>query len=404
MNKLFSKMIYTLPVLMLVLSACSDDGDPKSGNADAKYVILSAAVKWDAGYLTSFNSMPTGIINEIADQSLQVTNSFGFRSYKNWIFSRKSTSGDVGLQKYTVNEDGTLKDEGFIVGATQFLVVDDTKGYYLDETRSTMKLQAFNPTLMQRTGEVDLSSLRNTTLAEYQVVGKHTIAAKEGKLYAGVTYGTITGAGFGDDVINHIEFAVIDIATNTFEKTIKYDLGGLKSIGWGSSGNKMWTVGDDGALYFYSTGLTNGFTKTSVIRIKKGETDFDKNWRLDAHDLAAGSSIVTGLIKNGKMYLELPSEPLVHTFANLQNTIFEYYVVDLNTKVATKITGMPKHHYAYANEQAITEIDGKIMFWVRNTEENIDGYYSLNSDGTSTTQVFNIEHTGFMWGLVKLQK
>jgi hypothetical protein len=139
-----------------------------------------------------------------------------------------------------------------------------------------------------------------------------------------------------------------------------------------------------------------------VIRIKKDETDFDKTWRLDAHEIQPGSSIATGLVKNGKIYIELPSEPLEAGFGNLQNFIYDYYAVDLSTKVATKITGMPKHHYAYANEQAITEIDGKIYFWVRNADENIDGYYSLNSNGTSATQAFNIDHDGFMWGFAKL--
>jgi hypothetical protein len=401
MFKLLSKISFVCFAAALVFSSCSDDDDASDSNADAKYVILSAAEKWETGYFTSFSSFPSGTVNDISAQSLQVNSSFGFRTYKKWIFSRTNAAGDAGLQKYSVNEDGSLKDEGFIVGSSQFLVVDATTGFYLDETRSTMKIQTFNPTTMQRTGDIDLTSLRDESF-EYQVVGKHTLAAKGGKLYAGINYGTISGQGFGDDQVDYIEFAVIDIASRTLDKTIKYEDGGLNSIGWGSSGNKMWTIGDDGALYLYSTGLTNGFVKSSVIRIKKDETDFDKTWRLDAHEIQPGSSIATGLVKNGKIYIELPSEPLEAGFGNLQNFIYDYYAVDLSTKVATKITGMPKHHYAYANEQAITEIDGKIYFWVRNADENIDGYYSLNSNGTSATQAFNIDHDGFMWGFAKL--
>jgi hypothetical protein len=63
---------------------------------------------------------------------------------------------------------------------------------------------------------------------------------------------------------------------------------------------------------------------------------------------------------------------------------------------------MPKHHYAYASEQAITEIDGTVYFWVRNIDEGVDAYYKLNTDGSSATQAFNVDHDGFMWGFVKL--
>jgi len=91
---------------------------------------------------------------------------------------------------------------------------------------------------------------------------------------------------------------------------------------------------------------------------------------------------------------------MLDDFSNLQDIVYDYYAIDLNTKEETKISGMPQHHYAWANEQAITEIDGKLYFWVRNLADNIDGYYELN--GTSATQVFNVAHDGFMWGFVKL--
>jgi hypothetical protein len=405
MKKLFSIFRYAF-LAVVVLSACSDDDDKSGTSTSPKYVMLNAAEKWDEGYFTTFDDMPSGTVAAVESNSFQVNTSFGFRSFKNWIFTRANAAGDVGLQKYTVNADGSLKAEAFILNATQFLVVDETTGFYSDEKRGTMKIQVFNPTTMERTGEIDLSALRNDEISEYQAVGKHTIAAKGGKLYVGITYTPAANEGYGGDVIDHIEFAVIDIATKTFDKVISYEDGDINAIGWGSSGNKMWSLGDDGALYFYSTGLTNGFASSKVIRIKADATEFDTEWVLDGVDHGQGTktSIATGLVKNGKLYLELSSEDLAANFANLQSMIFEYYVVDLATGESAKITGMPKHHYAYANEQAITEIDGDIYFWVRNLDDEIDGYYKLNANGTSATQTFNVDHDGFMWGFVKLEE
>jgi hypothetical protein len=365
-----------------------------------RFVLMTSTERFGSGYFTALDSLPKGNIQPTNAKSLQVKEAFGFRTFGKWFFNRTNPAGDVGLQKYSLNADGSLKDEGFIAGSTQYLVVNETTGYYLDETRSLLKLQKFNPTTMLRTGEVDLSAVQKQGV-EYQAVGKHTIAAKDGKLFVGISYGTKTAAGYGDDVFNAIEFAVVDIATDKYEKTIKYD--GLKGVGWGSSGNKMWSIGDDGALYLYSTGLGNtGFANTAIIRVKKGETDFDKTWVFSTKDLQAGNSLATALVKGGKLYFEMASAPLKADYSNLTTTIFNYYVYDMTSKQITKIEGLPLHDYAYANDQAIIEIDGKVYLWVKNSAEKIDGYYVV--DGTKATQVFNVALDGAIQGFAKLSE
>lgn len=406
MNRILSKLYLFLFAGSILLSACSDDEVNPDEAGDDKYVVLSTTEKWGAGYMTSYSEFPAGDVAKITDESLQVTNAFGFRSFGKWIFLSNNAAGEPGIQKYSVNADGSLRNEGFLAtGATlQYHVVDETHGYYLDGNRSTINLQTFNPSTMQRTGEVDLSSLEKETVdgknVEFQTIGQHILATKEGKLYAGITYGTITGGGYGDDIVDYVEFAVIDMATNTLDKTITYE--GMTPLGWGSSGNKMWTLGDDGALYFCSPGLAKGMATSSIVRIKAGETEFDKDWIVKAVDYNGPSSIATVRVKNGTLYTELASIDILDDFSNLEAIVFDYYAINLETREATKITGMPQHHYVWANEQAITEIDGKLYFWVKNPAEGIDAYYVLNSDGTSATQAFNVDHDGYMWGFVKL--
>jgi hypothetical protein len=378
-----------------------DNADPTPTPQEKdKFILMTSIERFGSGYFTALDSLPKGTIQPTNAKSLQVKEAFGFRTFGKWFFNRTNPAGDVGLQKYSLNADGSLKNEGFIAGSTQYLVVNETTGYYLDETRSLLKLQKFNPATMLRTGEVDLSVIQKQGVA-YQAVGKHTIAAKEGKLFVGISYGTKEAAGYGDDVFNAIEFAVVDIATDKYEKTIKYD--GLKGVGWGSSGNKMWSIGDDGALYLYSTGLGNtGFANTAIIRVKKGETDFDKTWLFSTKDMQAGNSLATALIKGGKLYFEMASAPLKADYSNLTSTIFDYYVYDMTSKQVTKFEDLPKHDYAYANDQAITEIDGKIYLWVKNSAQKIDGYYVV--DGTKTTQVFNVALDGAIQGFAKLSE
>lgn len=408
---LFKYLFYFFAASTFIGCSSDDDIDGPTPEEKDKFILMTTTSRFDAGFITPLSGFPSGSIQNNNPKTLQVVSAFGFRTFKNWLFNRSNAAGDEGLQKYTVNPDGSLKDEGFIARSSQYLVVNETSGYYLDVTRGTLKLQKFNPTTMLRTGEVDLSVVKKDGV-EYQAVGQHTIAAKEGKLFVGITYGTKKDGGYGDDVFNAVEFAVVDLATDKYEKTIKYD--GLKSIGWGSSGNKMWSIGDDGALYLYSTGLGNSaFSNPSIIRIKKGETDFDKTWVFSTKALKAGNSIATALVKSGKLYFEMATVPLKTDYSNLTASIFEYYTYDMTSKQITKIEGMPLHDYAYANEQAITEIDGKVYLWVRNgtvttsgtttvTTVNEDGYYVV--DGNKATSVFKVAHDGSIQGFAKLSE
>lgn len=399
-TSLIKSLLFCLALAAFAGCSSDDNSDPTpTPETKEKFVLMTSIDRFGAGYFTALDGLPSGTIQNTNSKSLQVADAFGFRSFGKWFFNRSNAAGDGGLQKYSLNADGSLKDEGFIAGASQYLVVNETTGYYLDETRALLKLQKFNPTTMLRTGEVDLSAVQKQGV-EYQAVGKHTIAAKEGKLFVGISYGTKVAAGYGDEVFNAIEFAVVDIATDKYEKSIKYD--GLKGVGWGSSGNKMWSIGDDGALYLYSTGLgITAFSNTAIIRIKKGETDFDKSWVFSTKEWQSANSLAIALIKGGKLYFEMASEPLKADYSNLSKApIFDYYTYDFTTRQVTKLEGLPRHEYAYANDQAITEIDGKVFLWVKNATQKIDGYYVL--DGTKATQAFNVALDGAVQGFVKL--
>ncbi|MES1249545.1 MAG: hypothetical protein ABUL46_02630, partial [Chitinophaga rupis] len=218
--------IFFMAIAFLLFS-CSKSSKTATDAGNNYILLTNEADLGTPGYMGARATMPQGNLSNIGATSLQVAEAFGFTQYKKWIFTRTSVSGQTGIQRFTVGADGKISDAGFIADGQMFHIVNDTEGYYLDEKRGTMLLQRFNPTTMQRTGQIDLSSLSMDGV-EYQVVGKHTIASKEGKLFVGVTYGTTQAQGYGDDVVDYIKMAVIDIATNTLEKTIKYD--GLKGL------------------------------------------------------------------------------------------------------------------------------------------------------------------------------
>jgi hypothetical protein len=401
MYKFLKQTVGILSIAAILTSCSKNDNNPSPGESKKGSYILftNEADLATAGYMTAYMTMPSGNLSNIGANTLQMKTAFGFTKFNNWIFNRTSISGQTGIQKLEVGDNGKITSTGFIPNGAMFHIVNSTVGYYLDPVKGSMLLQIFNPTTMTRTGEIDLTSLKLPNI-EYQAVGQHIIAAKEGKLYVGVTYGTTQRGGYGDDVVDYIKMAVIDIATNKLEKSIQYN--GLKSLGWGASANKMWTLGDDGALYLYYTGFNEGVTNSSIIRIKKGETDFDRTWILKADSFQEHSSIGISLVKNGKIYVQLPSVALAPDFSNLGTSIWDYYAIDISTLKATKITGTPATRYAHSNEQGITQIDGKIYLWIANATTKENGYYLLNESNNTASKAFNVTDGGLVSGFFKL--
>ena len=189
MKKRFLTSVLFLTMGSLVLTSCSSDNNdttPTEPSATGKYVLLTAeSTTANAGYYAAYDNLPTGAVDNIGGYSLQARAYGGFRHYKNWIFNKATLSGETGVVRFSLNASGILEQSGFIKCGTsaQNLVVDETTGFYFDADRGKTKIQKFNPTTMQRTGEIDLSELveKGTGISTNVTTGDQTIIAKEGK-------------------------------------------------------------------------------------------------------------------------------------------------------------------------------------------------------------------------------
>lgn len=401
---------------LFAFASCSSDDN--SGSEPTKpeetnktsYAVLTATlgVQPFVGYLTNYAKMPEGNLDNIQKGSLQVKGN-GIKAYGEWVFQRlqlgRTSSPDDGILRYTINPDGSLVESGRITGmSSNFYVHDKTTGYYADAGRSLLKLQIFNPSTMQRTGEIDLSAVEDKK-AEYQAVGTNFIAAKEGKLYVDIITGTQKGKGNGmtDPARGYVQIAVIDIATAKYEKTIKDTR--ISFVGYPGNANQMWSTGEDGALYICSHGFgvdgsTNG---SAIVRIKKGTTDFDNKWIVNVNDYMKDATVGSVTEKGGKLYTAWGDKAFV--YGDILGTAnFTYYAFDKENIAAgpKAVEGIPASTYAFQDAQAISTIDGKVYFRVVNNKD-YNGYYVLGSDNVAKP-AFNIGKGGNVWGLVKLVK
>lgn len=410
MNKFFRINVLFITLLTVLLSySCSDDDndEPKeNGSKNSNYILLTGDMGQNQAYATAYANMPSGDVNNIKTGSL-VFDCNGLQSFGNWVFKRASPNKkQATLFRYSVNEAGNLVEDNELSGsqASSRFIYNDTLGFYTAADLGLLKIQKFNPSTIQRTGEIDLSHLKSSEFG-YQAVGTSLMVAKEGKLYVNYytnkenqeeNYRKNTPPGF-------IQLVVIDIKTQKYEKTIRRD--GINFIGYPAHENQMWCIGDDGALYLCShgfgpTGITNN---SAIVRIKKGETDFDQNWIIEANKYTQGTTFGAVCVKNNKLYTLMSTTPMKFETILTDDT-YNFYTFDKEdlSKAPTLLKDIPSTTYPFVCGQVITEIDNKIYFRVVNNKGN-NGYYVLDNDNTFK-QAFNVNSGGVIWGLCKLVK
>lgn len=401
-----------------MLSSCnkSDPTNSKPSNPEStsgKYVLLTAewAVKDGSGYYAAYDKMPTGEIDNIGAYSLQSRNHGGFRTFGNWMFNRQKLSGETGIVRYGIGNSGKFQETGFIKCGTsaQHLEVSETLGYYFDADRGKTKVQKFNPSTMERTGELDLSEVvdKGQGISTNVYIGNQTLVAKEGKLFVNITYAREGGNGHNDNTRNY-RLAVVDIATEKVEKVIVHPT--AKNHGYSSSEFPAWIKGSDDALYLLTTGWNINQQKilegeeSAIFRIKAGETAFDTNWKLVPKDLGMpdGALLWSFREHKGKLYVDCSKDKIsIPSLANLNTNIYKFFEVSIDTKQATEIKGAPLTVFGLSTGN-IEVVDDQVLLRVVNRIEGLNGYYKVNLANHTAEKAFNVVRGGEASGFIRL--
>lgn len=417
MKKRFLSAMTLLMMGSAVLVSCSKADhkeDNNGGNTTkGKYVLLTAewGIKDGAGYYAAYDQMLSGDVDNIGGYSLQARNYGGFRTYKNWMFNRQTLSGETGVVQYSLTANGRFAQSGFIKCGTsaQHLVVNEKTGFYFDADRGKTKIQKFNPSTMERTGEIDLSSAvdKGAGISTNVYTGDQTIISKEGKLYVNVNYASEKVNGSNDNTRNY-RLAVIDIATEKVEKVIVHAK--AKNQGRSNSEFPAWIQGSDGALYLLTTGWDTNEDKVMmaqnsfIFRIKAGETDFDKNWELYATDLGMpeGSLLWSFRELNGKLYVDASQDKIIlPSLTNLNTNIYKFFEVDIKTKNVAPITNVPLTVFGLSTGN-VEVVDNQVLLRVVDRAKGLNGYYKVNLSNHTAERAFNVIRGGEASGFIKL--
>ncbi len=376
-----------------VVDPQGEEKEEESTTFDAQFgVIATTDLQSGTGFVVPLEELPDGDF-DIASigNGTQVSGSRnGGESYNGNIYLGYNTLGENGIQKYSIDDDGKLVNEGFIVASsadynTNFKIVSDTKGYYFDAGRGLLKIQTFNPETMERTGEIDLSQLsrkdENSEITQ-ELAGARMMTSKEGKLLVDIQYNA-TEFGFGDSAIDEINIAIIDIASDTYEKTMTLE--GVQEVSYYPTNLNDYQIDASGTLYFNTMGnMLNGERNGKILRIRAGETEIDPDWSIDVNDYIEGDGIkwfLGGAAKIGNSIITYVKEvPFANDYSNFVEENMVLYAIDVDTKVATKVDTAPINDFNTINAPFVYE--GKV--WIPYSNSNGSGYYSY--DGTSVNE------------------
>jgi hypothetical protein len=301
--------VLVLAAVVAVAGACSDSGPTGPGGSAGGDLLLITSVVDQSGLDGS------SFVQTIGLDRTNVNNSDAFEQpfrpyptvHGNDVWMLQHLVGDQ-LVRYTRGSDGRLSEHGRMSlppgsAGIGIVIVSPTKAYV--SLMFAGKILIFNPQTMAATGEIDLTTLgiaRNPSNAADNNPEPGVLVLRAGKLFVGLQQ-LVTGFASADGA----DLAVIDVATDTFEKVIHDP----RTAGPGNYGfrNSMF-VDEAGDLYVYcvaSFGFAPG-QKAGILRIPNGSTEFDPTFFISFEDAAVDVpggrvSLLGGMVYGGNGYV-----------------------------------------------------------------------------------------------------
>ncbi|MET6996825.1 hypothetical protein [Chitinophaga defluvii] len=424
-------MLRTTSALLLsamLFTACSKNNDdnnvtpePEPGNDKTSWVIYNTTNRW-GGNMYVTKGQPKGVVTATnLTNPYQIAYSAGGRTHQNGIYRLQGDQGESGISYYKVAEDGKISSGGFLATPQNagkvdgnFYVRNSTEGFYFDlgkgENGKYLKLQTFNPSTMQRTGEIDFSSLSRNT--PYETAGQLIIAEKEGKLFVDIQFST--GKKVANDWQDHPAFdsvflAVYDLAAKKLEGITGYKDAACLGL---FSDHPIWNVDAvTGDLYVTAVSEMHhrdGMPPSKILRVKKGATTFDKDFALNIKDYQYPSDFNQMFAHNGKIYTKISARATGYYEAGhgvkYRDDIWYWTEIDATTKKAKRLNDVPVDNWF--NYQQPFFDNGKIYFVSNNSKDKPEAYsgvWSLDVNSGKTQEVFQLKNGGQIMGFNRLK-
>lgn len=336
------------------------------GNADgASGVSYFQTVEKMEGYIDNSQARPAGfgVPPIVIGQHIFVL--------PDYMGSTKSV-----LTHYVTDKKGNLSERGTLAlpansGACNIVLASEEKAYL--SMQNIGIVMEFNPTTMQKVRDIDLNALAQPEVR----VAPGAMVVRDGLLFVGLNQ-------FDSQWMPRLkqaEVAIIDTKSGKLLKKIVDTKHQLSFATRPIDAHSIFVNPKDGAIYLNcvgSFGFKPGFDG-GILRIKKGETEFDADYALNIaqakvenfnHTLNYLATVRLG--SDGKLYAMVASYELDASANPYLAKVMVPVCIDLEKRTVTYIPGVkPSNGLA-----AVAEANGKIYFGVSNADDN--GFYAYD--------------------------
>jgi len=406
----FRSMMIGLSALMF-LGSCSKNETAETIPVTAgdlpkneTWVIYNANANWSGGiYALKDNKAREISLSGIP--FFQVSSSLGGRALGKTLYKVNNAANAQGILKMSLNAAGNVVEDKFLPSLstayiTNYLVVSATEGYYWDDVRGGLKVQKFNPTTMERTGEIDFSSLSEGLPNES--AGQLILAKRDDKLYVDLLLGTkLTGDWQVSPKTKEVAIAVYDLTNNKILNVTKF--AGTTNLGVFID-HVLWGLDEKTKdLYFVAVGdmkrqPTDASSK--ILRIKSGETQFDPTFSIDIKSYQFPAEFNRLFVYDSKIYTTIPSRGVSYYGGaqhgvTYRSDVWYWSQIDATTKKATRLN-IPADSF-YGTQNPFLH-NGEIYFLSNNTTEAYSGVNQLNPATGVIKETFHLKGSGRLNG------
>ncbi len=398
-------------IFLFSCSSNDDNNNTDNGNVDDSlpknetWIIYNGAANWSGG-VYALKDNKSREINLAGLPFLQVASSLGGSALGQTLYKVNDVSNaKQGINKMGFDATGKVTDQGFLPSLsnayeTNYLVASAKEGYYWDKVRGGLKLQKFNPTTMERTGEIDFTSL--SAGQPLESIGQLIIAKRDNKLYLDLLLGDKSAGNWQvTPVVKEVAIAVYDLTTNKIENVTK--IGGTTNLGVFID-HVLWSLDEvTQDLYFATVGdmKTQPTDYSSkILRIKKGETTFDTSFALDMKTYQFPAEFNRLFAYNNKIYTTIPSRAVSYYGGGqhgvkYRSDVWYWNEIDATSKKATRLN-MPADNF-YTTQNPFFH-NGEIYFLSNNAAEGFSGVMQYNPATGVTKETFRLKESGRIQG------
>jgi hypothetical protein len=398
-------------MLLFSCSSNDDNNTPDNGNNDdtlpknETWIIYNGAANWSGG-VYALKDNKSREINLSGLPFLQVTSSLGGRTFEKSLFKVNDVSNaKQGINKMGLDAAGKVVDQGFLPSLsnayeTNFLIASATEGYYWDRVRGGLKLQTFNPATMERTGEIDFTSLSQGQPLES--IGQLIIAKRDNKLYLDLLLGDKASGNWQvTPVVKEVAIAVYDLTAKKIENVTK--MGNTTNLGVFID-HVLWSLDEvTGDLYFASVGdmkTQPSDYSSKILRIKKGEVNFDTMFAIDMKSYQFPAEFNRLFAYNNKIYTTIPSRAVSYYGGGqhgvrYRDDVWFWNEIDVTTKKATRLNIPPDNFYTTQNP---FYHNGDIYFLSNSTTDGFSGVNQYNPVTKEIKETFRLKESGRIQG------